>query len=314
MPSTEIAAARFSADVDWPVSDWTETAFAAAIQHSPGGTVITDPRQKHNPIVFSNPAFGAISGYSLSECLGQNCRFLQGEKTDRDVVQQMREAIKNAQPFRGRLLNYRKNGETWWNEVSINPIFDLSGEPLYFVGLQHDVTQSVRDEAALRESENRYRLLCDNSTDMIARHAPDGVYLDVSGACFELLGYAPHELLGHSPYDLFHPDDVKLLQQTHNRVLEEHQTQTVEYRIRHANGQFCHVETTSRLLRDERESSKEIISVTRDVWERHRSEQKREAKRERELSREQDARNQAENAVAAAPVSRRRRCAPTMAR
>lgn len=129
-------------------------------------------------------------------------------------------------------------------------------------------------EATLRESEELYRLLAENSTDMISKHTPDGVYLYASPACRALLGYEPEELVGHSAYEFFHPDDLEAIGQTHSTVLELPDTYTVSYGIRRKDGSYAHFETTSRTIRDPQTGDvREIIAVSRDITARKQAEE-----------------------------------------
>ena len=107
---------------------------------------ITDPRQEDDPLVWVNPSFSRISGYSYEESVGRNCRFLQGPATDRGVVDDLRRALQDRQPVTTTLLNYRKDGTAFWNQLSITPVFDGAGELVSFVGVQTDVTERVRVE------------------------------------------------------------------------------------------------------------------------------------------------------------------------
>ncbi|MGD8626565.1 MAG: MEDS domain-containing protein [Anaerolineae bacterium] len=126
--------------------------------------------------------------------------------------------------------------------------------------------QLQREEAALRESEERYRLLAENATDMISRHALDGTYLYASPACHELLGYEPDELLGRDAYDLFHPEDTAAIRQSHGIVLETTGGAQVEYRLRRKDGSYIWVETTSKAVRDSQSGELlEIVAITRDI-------------------------------------------------
>jgi PAS domain S-box-containing protein len=108
---------------------------------------ISDPAQPDNPLVWVNPAFTRITGYTFEEAAGRNCRFLQGPATDRDTVRAMHEALAAQQSITVTLLNYRKDGTAFWNEVSMSPVFDGEGQLTNFVGVQADVTARVQAEA-----------------------------------------------------------------------------------------------------------------------------------------------------------------------
>ena len=110
---------------------------------SVNGITLSDPDQDDNPIVYANKAFELISGYSNEETVGRNCRFLQGQEKDQEELQQVRDAIKNAKPVEVTLKNFRKNGELFYNRLSITPLFDNEGHLIYFLGVQYDVTEQV---------------------------------------------------------------------------------------------------------------------------------------------------------------------------
>ena len=115
---------------------------------------ISDPAQPDNPLVWVNPAFSRITGYGFDEAIGRNCRFLQGTATDPDTVAAMRRALDEQQSVTLTVLNYRKDGTAFWNEVSMSPVFDGAGTLTNFVGGQADVTARVQAEA---EREAAYR-------------------------------------------------------------------------------------------------------------------------------------------------------------
>ena len=105
------------------------------------------------PLVYVNPAFEAMTGYSLEEVQGMNCRFLQNDDHDQPGLTLIREAIKARREVIATIKNYRKDGTGFWNELSLSPIFNREGELTHFVGIQQDVSSRVEFEAALRESE-----------------------------------------------------------------------------------------------------------------------------------------------------------------
>ncbi|WP_245160967.1 SpoIIE family protein phosphatase [Blastococcus sp. CT_GayMR16] len=107
---------------------------------------ITDPREPDNPLVWVNPSFTRITGYEADEAVGRNCRFLQGPATDPAAVAEIRAALQERRTVTTTLLNYRKDGTAFWNQLSVSPVFDGAGELVSFVGVQTDVTERVRVE------------------------------------------------------------------------------------------------------------------------------------------------------------------------
>jgi PAS domain S-box-containing protein len=129
------------------------TLLEAAIAAAPTGVVISDPAQPDCPIVFMNPAFTTITGYGPGDVLGRNCRFLQGKGTDPAAVARVRRAIAEQKPVTVEMLNYRRDGKPFWNELRIAPVFGEDGRLTQFIGIQHDV--SARRRAEEREARAR---------------------------------------------------------------------------------------------------------------------------------------------------------------
>lgn len=118
----------------------SEDELFASIRHSPIATVITNPRLPDHPIVAVNEPFLKLTGYSLGEVLGRNCRFLAGPETEQRGSAALGRAIADARPELTELLNYRRDGSAFRNAVMIAPIFGSEGELLYFLGSQMNVT------------------------------------------------------------------------------------------------------------------------------------------------------------------------------
>jgi PAS domain S-box-containing protein len=107
---------------------------------------IADPRRDDCPLVYVNPAFERTTGYSSEEALGRNCRFLQGPGTDPEVVRDIAKALQDEDHLVVTLLNYRKDGTAFWNELSMSPVYDHDGVLTHVVGIQSDVTARVQVE------------------------------------------------------------------------------------------------------------------------------------------------------------------------
>jgi PAS domain S-box-containing protein len=122
-----------------------------AIEASGTGIVISDCGLPDNPLIYVNDGFCQISGYSRDEVVGRNCRFLQGKFTDQAAVARLREAIAKRQSISVRLVNHRKDGTIFHNELHMSPVLDASGNATHFVGVQHDVSAQVAAEEQVRE-------------------------------------------------------------------------------------------------------------------------------------------------------------------
>jgi PAS domain S-box-containing protein len=135
-----------------------EPGLFASIAHSPIATILTDPRLADNPIVAANAAFCRLTGYAEDEVIGRNCRFLAGRGTDPAGSAVLREAVASARPAITEILNYRKDGSSFWNAVMVAPIFAPDGEVAYFLGSQVDVGANPAHPAVARSVEARRRI------------------------------------------------------------------------------------------------------------------------------------------------------------
>lgn len=125
------------------------------------GITIADALAKDRPLIYVNEGFERLTGYSIAETLGSNCRFLQGKETSRETVLEISEAIAQERYCEVELINYRKDGTPFWNRLSITPICDSTGRTTNFIGVQSDVTlrrlaeQKLQDAVASLKHANR---------------------------------------------------------------------------------------------------------------------------------------------------------------
>jgi diguanylate cyclase (GGDEF)-like protein/PAS domain S-box-containing protein len=115
--------------------------FFAAVRLSRTAMVLVDPNQPDMPVIFVNEAFERLTQYARPEILGRNCRFLQGPDTDPDTIRKIRLALQDRQEISAELINYRKDGSTFWNFMHISPVFNEAGRLVYFFSTQVDATQ-----------------------------------------------------------------------------------------------------------------------------------------------------------------------------
>ena len=197
---------------------------------------------------------------------------LQQEDSVR-VAEAVRKALERPNPFHFRVkvrvpeLGVRIFDTT--GDVSV----DASGKPVALYGVCRDVTAMVEAEAAISTSEANYRLLAEESNDIIARHGPDFRTTYISPAMKRVLGYAPWERLGTLTTEDIHPDDLPALVGMFRKSFDDDGCWTATIRHRHKRGHYVWLEVTARALRDQETGRlREIVSVTRDVTARKEAE------------------------------------------
>jgi len=126
---------------------------ARALDSTTDGVLISVATAPDFPIVYANTGFERLTGYTTDEIIGRSCRILQGAQTDRNAVATIREGLKAGTGSRVTILNYRKDGSTFWNDVRITPLKDAAGVVTHFVGVQTDVSDRYRVEQSLKQSE-----------------------------------------------------------------------------------------------------------------------------------------------------------------
>lgn len=150
------------------------TLMRQALDLSGTGFVLTDPRLDDDPIVYANRSFLEMTGYPEEEVIGRNCRFLQGESTDREQVAQLGAALDAGRPHTVEMVNHRKDGTPFFNELHVAPIRDEHGEVVRHVGVQLDVTAyRVRDQLfALEQRARRAAEAAEARSSFLAAASP----------------------------------------------------------------------------------------------------------------------------------------------
>lgn len=183
-----------------------------AIDHLTHGLIFADA---NNLIFKCNPAFTKITGYEPHEVIGKNCNFLQNENTDQDVVERIRACLKNNQEFHGVILNQRKDGTEFWNDLTITPVLNEFNQLAYSVAIMRDVTESKRLNDALLESQSLIQETRDKYADLY-EFAPigylslneAGVVIDANWKARSMLGVKRREL-GEVRFSQFLSDEDK---------------------------------------------------------------------------------------------------------
>lgn len=137
-----------------------------------------------------------------------------------------------------------------------------------------EATQEIREQREAARARRLYRLITENTTDLISRHTPDGVFLDATPASWTLLGYWSEELRGMAVDSLLHPQDQAQQAKQAREALEQDGYHTMSYRIRHRDGHYLWFETASRAIRETYTGAVvEVVSVSRDITARIQAEE-----------------------------------------
>jgi PAS domain S-box-containing protein len=120
-----------------------------ALSSAASGILIADALQADTPIVYCNPAFEKLTGYTADEVRGRNCRLLQGADTDPAAVEVLRTAVRRGEPCHVVIKNYRRDGTAFWNQLTVAPVRDAEDKLTHFIGIQEDISVRKETEATL---------------------------------------------------------------------------------------------------------------------------------------------------------------------
>ena len=172
---------------------------AAALRAAAIGIVITD---LHGNILWVNPAFTALSGYSLEDVVGKNPRLLKSGKHDAEFYRTMWDTLLSGRVWRGEIVNRRKDGTFYDEELTITPVRQVSGEMTHFVAIGQDI--SARKQA--EEARAQLAAIVESSNDAIEGITPQGTIVSWNRAAEILYGYRPEEIVGKHVSILAPPD------------------------------------------------------------------------------------------------------------
>lgn len=135
------------------VLDDPDFSFIKALQTAQQNFVVTDPSLPDNPIVYATQGFLNLTGYTLDQVLGRNCRFLQGPETDPKAVEKIRKSIEEGTDMSVCLLNYRVDGTTFWNQFFIAALRDAAGNITNYVGVQCKVSDQYAANVCQKQDD-----------------------------------------------------------------------------------------------------------------------------------------------------------------
>ena len=180
-----------------------------AIEASSNGIFISEPHQGDNPIIYVNPAFEILTGYTAEDAIGKNGRFLHRGDNDQTELKTLEKAFLEEKECCVVVRNYRQDGTLFWNQLSLSPVRDNSGKLTNFIAFMTDMSARKIAEQALQESEELFRLLVNQSPVGIYQTNTEGDYLFVNPYWLELTGISPLDALGEGWSKALHREEQK---------------------------------------------------------------------------------------------------------
>jgi PAS domain S-box-containing protein len=232
-----------------------------AMDEAPVGITISDFEREDNPMIYVNEEFEALTGYSESESVGRNCRFLQGEETRDEPVAEMRKAIDRDEPVSVELRNYRKDGSQFWNRVSLAPVRDDDGTVTNWVGFQEDITERKERQQDLQ----LFKKAVENAGHAVFITDTEGIIKYVNPVFESRSGYTREEAVGRTPRILKSgKQDDEFYEQMWKTILAGDQW-GANLINRRKNGELYHVDQTISPITDEAGEITNFVALESDV-------------------------------------------------
>lgn len=164
---------------------------STALQAAANGIVITECDGR---ILWVNPAFTKLTGYKLSEVIGQNPRVLQSGQHDKAFYEDLWRTVLSGRVWHGEMINKRKDGSLYTEEMTITPVRDAAGGITHFIAIKQDITESKLAE----QTRQRLAAIVESSDDAIVSANLDGTITSWNAGAQRLYNYAPEEIVGRS--------------------------------------------------------------------------------------------------------------------
>ncbi|MDJ0706291.1 MAG: EAL domain-containing protein [Leptolyngbyaceae cyanobacterium MO_188.B28] len=219
-------------------------------------------------LLYVSPAYETIWGRTCASLYEQPKSFVDAiHPADRDHAL----AVMQQQRRQGWELEYRiiqPDGTLRWIREQAFPVLNSTRKNSRVVGICQDITDRKQTEAAILESEARYRLLAENMNDLVCLQTDNGRYLYVSQSCETLLGYRADQMLGQDSYPFIHPEDRDRVHQAAHAAVTSGEPTAITYRMRRKSGEYIWFETLIKPILDGRGHIVHLQTTSRDVTER----------------------------------------------
>lgn len=242
-----------------------QAGLVAAVEQAADAVVVTDIDGR---MQYVNPAFTAMTGYASDEALGQHTRMLKSGRHAGGFYQELWTTISSGRVWQGEVINRRKDGSFYTEEMRIAPVQGSSGEIVSFIAIKRDVTERRAAEAAQR----LLAAIVESSEDAIVSHTPGGVILTWNRAAEKLFGYPAAEVVGRHMSMLVPPERLPGLAYLTEQVLQGRPVSRYEGLCLRKDGRRVDVSVTLCPIKNPAGEVAATSSIIRDISERLRAE------------------------------------------
>lgn len=243
-----------------------------AVEQSPVSVVITDTQ---GCIEYVNPQFTKVTGYTAEEAIGQNPRILKSDKQPAAFYRILWQTITSGRDWNGEFCNLKKNGEEYWEKATISPVKDATGKITHFLALKEDITARRQAQLRLRESEERYRQMVEDTDNIVTRVDAAGNYTFLSRAAKRLFGETAR--VGSLAFENVHPDDRARTMESYSRwITDQPRRIQFENRVLDASGETRYIHWTISFRFGPDGSLRATTSIGHDMTRDHQLRQLRE--------------------------------------
>jgi len=225
-------------------------------------------------IKFVNDRFCEISSYTKEELIGKDHRILNSGYHSKTFYRELWKTICNGEIWKGEFRNKAKDGTIYWVQATIVPFLNEKGKPYQYVAIRNDITEKKQAEEALRQSEEKYRLIAENMTDLVGIVDINGVVQYASPSHKMVLGYTPEDYEGKVAFEFIHPEDLASMKSKLIEMVQKKESMCIEFRQKHANGDWVWIESKITPLGYAGEKIDQIHIVSREITERKMYEEK----------------------------------------
>ncbi len=241
-----------------------------ALEASATAIVITD---RDGSIVWTNPAFGRLTGYAPEETIGRNTNFLNSGRQDRQFYAELWQTVTSGRVWHGELVNRRRDGSLFTEEMTITPVRGEGGAITHFIAVKQDVSARRQAEEEKGRQLRLLQTLIDTIPSPVFHKDTHGVYQGCNAAWLALVGLSRDQVVGKTAFDIAPADVARRYHEADAALLLSPGVQQYEYQVQHASGGMRDVMFSKATFTDERGEVAGIVGVMLDVTEQRRTEQ-----------------------------------------